>query len=64
MAGSVALIIGTALIAGASLIAWVFEGLFAIAVTSVVLGRICSPAILYLRFVRTAYRRESLAPRA
>jgi len=60
MAGSVALIIGTALIAGASLIAWVFEGLFAIAVTSVVLGRICSPAILYLRVVPTAHRPESL----
>src|SRR3954471_18415407 len=36
MAGSAALVIGTALISGEPLIAWIFEGLFAIGATSAV----------------------------
>jgi uncharacterized protein DUF4395 len=64
MAGSVALIVGASLLTGAFLLAWVFEALFAIAVASVLLGRICSPAILYLRFRRPADRPSSLARRA
>ena len=61
MAASVALIIGAAALAGVSLVGWLFEGVFAIAVTSVVAGRICSPAILYLRFASSVDRPSPVA---
>src|SRR5215510_3222745 len=41
MAGTVSLTIGTALVAGAVITAWVLEGLFAVAVIQVVFGDIC-----------------------
>jgi len=47
MAGTVALTIGIALAVGASITAWVFEGLFAVAVIQVVFGDICGAANLY-----------------
>jgi hypothetical protein len=48
MAASVALMIAAALFAGAMVTAWVFEGLFTMALISVVVGRLCAPANLYL----------------
>jgi hypothetical protein len=47
MAGTVALTIGGALLGGASITAWVFEGLFAVAVIQVVFGDICGAANVY-----------------
>ncbi|HEY9463329.1 MAG TPA: DUF4395 family protein [Vicinamibacterales bacterium] len=47
MAGTVALTIGVALAVGASITAWVFQGLFAVAVIQVVFGDICGAANLY-----------------
>jgi hypothetical protein len=55
MAATVALVIGTAVLAEAWPIAWVFEGLFTIAVASVVAGRLCAPASVYLRFIRPSH---------
>ncbi len=49
MAGTMALAIGSALLSNATLTAWVLQGLFMMAATSVVVGRICAPANLYLR---------------
>jgi hypothetical protein len=49
MAGTMALATGSALLAGATTTTWVLEGLFAIALLTVVLGRVCPPANLYLR---------------
>jgi hypothetical protein len=63
MAGSAALVIGTALISGELLIAWVFEGLFALGATSAVVGRVCAPAALYLRFTGTTDDASPLARR-
>ena len=54
VAATVALAIGAALLSNATLTAWVFEGLFAIAIMSVVLGRFCAPASLYLRLTGAA----------
>jgi hypothetical protein len=48
MAGTIALVIGVALLLDARVTAWVFEGLFAIALTVVVVGRVCPPANMYL----------------
>jgi hypothetical protein len=56
MAGTMALAIGSALLAGASLTAWILQALFMTAATSVVVGRACPPANLYLRLT------GSLAP--
>jgi|SoiMethySBSTD1v2_1073268.scaffolds.fasta_scaffold00491_29 uncharacterized protein DUF4395 len=53
IAATVALIIGAALLSGATVTAWLFEALFALATTSVVVGRLCAPANLYLRLTRT-----------
>lgn len=47
MAGTVALTIGTALLVGASITAWVFEGLFAVAALQVVFKDICGAANLF-----------------
>ena len=47
MAGTVALTIGIALALGASITAWVFQGLFAVAVIQVVFGDICGAANVY-----------------
>ncbi len=47
MAGTVALTIGIALLAGAAITAWVFEGLFAVAVLQVVFGDVCGAANLF-----------------
>ena len=50
VAATVALTIGAALLAGSTVTAWVFQGLFVIAIVGVVVGRFCAPANLYLRF--------------
>jgi hypothetical protein len=47
MAGTVALTIGMALLVGASITAWVLEGLFAVAVIQVVFGDVCGAANVY-----------------
>ena len=52
MAATVSLAIGAALLSGATTTAWVFEGLFAAGSTAVVVGRVCTPAILYNRLTR------------
>jgi hypothetical protein len=54
MAATVALTIAAALFSGSTLTARVFEGLFAIAAMTVVVGRVCAPAGLYLRLTGTA----------
>ena len=54
MAGTMALAVGSSLLSGWTLTAWVLEGFFLIAVMSVVVGRVCGPAVLYLRLTRTA----------
>ena len=47
IAGTVALTIGFALLAGAAITAWFFEGLFAVAVVQVVFGDVCGAANMY-----------------
>ena len=47
MAGTVALTIGIALLVGAAITAWVFEGLFAVAAVQVVFGDLCGAANLF-----------------
>ena len=47
MAGTVALTIGLALLGGAAITAWVFEGLFAVAVIQVAFADVCGAANLY-----------------
>jgi Domain of unknown function (DUF4395) len=64
MAATVALVIGAALLAGATRMAWFFEGLFTIALISVVVGRVCAPANLYLRLTGTVERAASMPRRA
>jgi hypothetical protein len=59
MAGTVALTIGIALLAGATITAWVFEGLFAVAVMQVVFGDICGAANLYHLLARGRMARPS-----
>jgi hypothetical protein len=59
MAGTVALTIGIALLAGAAITAWVFEGLFAIAVIQVVFGDVCGAANLYHLLHRSVMSRPS-----
>jgi hypothetical protein len=49
VAATVALACSAALFSGATVTAWVLEGLFALAIATVVLGRVCAPANLYLR---------------
>jgi hypothetical protein len=61
MAGMVALTIGIALLAGAAITAWVFEGLFAVAVMQVVLGDVCGAANLYHLVRRSLVARPSAA---
>ncbi|HEU4689913.1 MAG TPA: DUF4395 family protein [Vicinamibacterales bacterium] len=63
-AATVALIVGVALLSGATLTAWIFEGLFAIGSMMVVFRRICGPAILFLRLTGTADQVPSLPRRA
>jgi hypothetical protein len=63
MAATMALAVGTALLAGATVTAWVLEGLFAIGTTSVVVGRICGPAILYLRLTGASHATPSVIGR-
>jgi len=53
-AGTVSLAVGAALLSGSMLTAWVLEGLFAIGTLMVVLGRVCGPAVLYLRLTEAA----------
>jgi hypothetical protein len=64
MAATVSLAVGTALLSGSTLAAWVLEGLFAIATTSVVVGRVCAPANLYTRFMGPADPAPSVPRRA
>jgi len=64
MAATVTLTIGAALLSGATVTASVFEGLFAVALTVVVLGRVCPPANLYLRLTGTADPGASVPRRA
>ena len=59
MAGTVALTIGTALLVGAAITAWVFEGLFAVAVLQVVFGDVCGAANLYHVLQRSLMARPS-----
>ena len=62
MAGTVALTIGIALAVGASHTAWVFEGLFAVAVIQVVFGDICGAANVYLLLTRSQMAHPSHTP--
>jgi len=64
MAATVSLTIGAALLSGAAMTAWVFEGLFAIAVTAVVVGRVCAAANLYNRVMGETGPSVSVARRA
>ena len=64
MAGTVTLVIGAALLVGATRTAWFFEGLFTVALISVVVGRVCAPANLYLRFMGTAHPSAAVPRRA
>ena len=59
MAGTVALTIGIALLAGAAITAWVFEGLFAVAALQVVFGDICGAANLFQMLQRSLIARPS-----
>ena len=59
MAGTVALTIGIALLAGATITAWVFEGLFDVAVLQVVFGDICGAANLFHLLQRRLIARPS-----
>jgi len=59
MAGTVALTIGIALLAGAAITAWVFEGLFAVAALQVVLGDVCGAANLFHLLQRSLIARPS-----
>jgi hypothetical protein len=52
LAATVSLTIGVALLSGSTTTAWVFEGLFAAGSLAVVVGRVCTPAILYNRLTR------------
>ena len=54
MAATATLAIGAALLSGATVAAWVLEGLFAISVLAVVVARLCAPANLYLRLTGTS----------
>jgi hypothetical protein len=62
MAATVSLTIGAALLSGATLTAWVFEGLFTIASMSVVVGRVCAPANLYNRLLKPPHAPGRLKP--
>jgi hypothetical protein len=64
MAGTVALTIGVALLAGAAVTAWVFEGLFAVALIQVVFGDVCGAANLYHVLKRRLTARPSALRRA
>ena len=64
VAGTVALTIGTALLMGSTVTAWILEGLFAIAIVAVVIGRFCAPANLYLVLTKTAGAGTSVPRRA
>ena len=59
MAGTVALTIGTALLAGAVITAWVFEALFAVAALQVVFGDVCGAANLFHLLRRSLIARPS-----
>ena len=59
MAGTVALTIGIALLAGAAITAWVFEGLFAVAALQVIFGDICGAANLFHLLQRRVIARPS-----
>jgi hypothetical protein len=59
MAGTVALTIGIALLAGAAITAWVLEGLFAVAVLQVVFGDVCGAANLFHLLQRSLVARPS-----
>jgi hypothetical protein len=63
MAATVSLAIGAALLSGATVTAWVFEGLFAVGTMAVVLGRVCAAANLYLLLTGTAQPAPSPARR-
>lgn len=64
VAGTVALAIGVALLSGATLTAWIFEGLFALGSMMVVFGRVCGPAIMYGRLTGTTDHAPSVPRRA
>jgi len=59
MAGTVALTIGLALLAGAAITAWVLQGLFAVAVLQVVFGNVCGAANLFHLLQRSLIARPS-----
>ena len=62
-AATVSLAVGAALLSGAVLTAWVLTGLFAIGTMMVVVGRVCGPAVLYLRLAGAANRDAPSLPR-
>jgi hypothetical protein len=59
MAGTVALAIGIALLVGADVTAWVFEGLFTVALIQVIFGDVCGAANLYHLLHRSRMARPS-----
>ena len=59
MAGTVALTIGIALLAGAVITAWVFEALFAVAALQVIFADICGAANLFHLLQRSLIARPS-----
>ena len=61
MAGTVALTIGITLLAGAAITAWVFEGLFTVALIQVVVGDVCGAANLY-HVLRRSLMARSIGP--
>jgi hypothetical protein len=64
MAGTVALAIGGALLLGATLTAWLLEGLFVVAVVRAVFGNFCFGAYAYHVLRRLFTKARSLPPRA
>jgi hypothetical protein len=64
VAATVALAIGVALLTGSVVTAWLFEGLFTLALLMVVVRRVCAPAILYLRLTGNADVAPSVPRRA
>ena len=61
MAGTVALTIGIALLGGAAITAWVFEGMFAVAAVQVAFKDICGAANLFNLFQRRVMAKPSHA---
>lgn len=61
MAGTVALTVGIAIVGGATITAWVFEGVFAVALVQVVFGDVCGAANLFHLLQRSRMAKPSHA---